>query len=769
MLEYTIKLTFFLISFSLSAQNQVWHFGEQAGIDFNTSPPTNITTGQMIAQEGCSSISDNRGNLLFYSDGVRVWNRNHTIMPNGNGLMGNLSTTMSCLIVPKPGDTTQYYVFTLDELVGSAGMRYSIVDMTLNGGLGDVSTKNVSFHSSMTEKMVGLRLCNGNVWIISHQWNSKNFYADLLTPSGFNPTVTSSVGTTHSGGAQGVVNAVGHMAISQQGDRLAIAMRDGNIFEVFDFDESTGVVSNPITLNSSNYYRSYGVEFSPDGTKLYGASLSWGEVWQFDLTLGNASAIMGAAVKVGNVSSLIGAIKAAPDGRIYVTRAIGQTNGLSYLATIGSPNLSGTACNFMDNSFSLGSRKSLLSLPNTFIDLKTGTGTATISGDSIICFGDSTTLSIQGSSSVQWIQGFSAATNTISVKPTSTTTYKAIADCGDTLSITVRVDSLSNPKITASDTLICPGDSVVLSVTGASGGIQWGGGGLNSTQTQVTVFPSATTSYYVTGGGSSRCSGSDTVEIVLAASNLLANFFSRASPCGLIMDFECTNLGADSYVWDFGDGNTGTGRKVTHTYASSGIYPFTLTVTNSKCNQTSTINTVVSVPDTAVPPKIEIPDNVGCQNGTIHFNALNKEVRYQYSWDFGNGQKSNEDNPTITFTDTGRFEIQLTVADTLCGKIYNDSAIVNLKQLQSEVFIPNCFTPNGDGINELFEVSGSECGDDDVLEIYNRWGSRLYRTENPYDEFWDGTFKGKQCTESVYYYLLFTNNKVYKGHLSLVR
>ena len=257
-------LFFWLIYFNIIpivvfSQNQIWHFGERAGIDFNTSPPTNITTGQMIAQEGCSSISDNRGNLLFYSNGVRVWNRNHTIMPNGNGLMGDLSATMSCLIVPKPGDTTQYYIFTLDELAGSAGMRYSIVDMTLNGGLGDVSSKNVPFRTNMTEKMVALRRCDGNVWIISHQWNSKNFYADLLTPSGFSPTVTSSVGTTHSGGAQGVVNAVGHMAISQQGDRLAIAMRDGNIFEVFDFDEATGVVSNPITLNSSNYYRSYGV------------------------------------------------------------------------------------------------------------------------------------------------------------------------------------------------------------------------------------------------------------------------------------------------------------------------------------------------------------------------------------------------------------------------------------------------------------------------------------------------------------------------------
>ncbi len=753
----------------LMAQEKIWYFGDKAGIDFNTSPPTALSNSLMFAEEGSSSISDQNGNLLFYTDGITVWNRNHSIMPNGSGLLGNPSTTQGALIVPDPGNTNVFYVFSIDQLAGSNGMRYSKVDMTLHGGMGDVTTKNTLLHSSVAEKMVAVRLCDGNVWIISHEWNSNRFFADLLTPTGFNSTVNSAVGSTHSGGSQGVVNSVGYMAISQQGNRLAIAMRDASLFEVLDFNIVSGVVSNPITLNSSNYARSYGVEFSPDGTKLYGACLNSGAVYQFDLSSGNASAIISGAVQVGNFSNLAGGLKLGPDGKIYIARSVGAINGFGFLAVINNPNSLGVSCNLSPTGFNLSPKKSLLGVPNIFINQRDNQ-MVTISGDSAICLGDSTTLTVIGSGNIQWVQGATSNTTTLVVKPTKTTTYSLIvvnSICPDTISFTVTIEKGSPLSISASDSLICPGDSITLNVNGAgAGAVQWTGGGVSSQQTQIKVAPLTTTKYYVTGG-SAKCAGRDSIVIVVR-SDLSASFIQSATACGLEVSFQSNTVGADSYVWDFGDGNFGTGSKVLYSYATSGTYRVKLTVAEVRCGFSDTVSLVISVLDTTTRPQIHLPDVGRCQDGTIDFFVQNGNSRYQYSWDFGNGIQSGARNPTANYQDTGLYQVILRVTDTLCGEVYLDTALIDLDQLQSEIFIPNCFTPNGDGINELFIISGNQCGDGDVLEIYNRWGSRLYRTEKPYEEFWDGRFKGRQCTESVYYYLLFTNNKVLKGHLSLI-
>jgi len=124
-----------------------WFFGSFAGLDFNSGSPVPLIGGQHIALEGGSTISDDNGNLLFYTDGSTVWNKNHGIMETG--LLGSSknTSTQDGLIVKNPGSTTHYYIFTLDHFdvgVLNNGLRYSEVDMSLNGGLGGVvpATKN---------------------------------------------------------------------------------------------------------------------------------------------------------------------------------------------------------------------------------------------------------------------------------------------------------------------------------------------------------------------------------------------------------------------------------------------------------------------------------------------------------------------------------------------------------------------------------------------------------------------------------------------------
>ena len=148
-----LLILFLIIWGNLSAQNEAanWYFGENAGIQFDGSGNLlgSVNDGQLITREGCTTISDTDGNLLFYTDGRLVYDRTHQLMPNGTGLFGDSSSTQSAIIVPKPDDINIYYIFTVDtsnslNSPSNLGFNYSIVDLTLNGGLGDVTSKNIN-------------------------------------------------------------------------------------------------------------------------------------------------------------------------------------------------------------------------------------------------------------------------------------------------------------------------------------------------------------------------------------------------------------------------------------------------------------------------------------------------------------------------------------------------------------------------------------------------------------------------------------------------
>ena len=111
-----------------------WYFGVNAGLNFSSGAPVLDLNGQLATNEGCGSISDANGDLLFYTDGITVWEKNHNQMPNGFGLMGDPSSTQSGIIIPLPGSEVIYYIFTVDSSAGDHGFRYSIVDMSFNNG-----------------------------------------------------------------------------------------------------------------------------------------------------------------------------------------------------------------------------------------------------------------------------------------------------------------------------------------------------------------------------------------------------------------------------------------------------------------------------------------------------------------------------------------------------------------------------------------------------------------------------------------------------------
>lgn len=364
----TTLATICFFSFSQKGNN-IWYFGDHAGLDFNSGSPVALTNSAMFTYDNCTSVADpTTGSLLFYSNGVDVWNKNHSVMPNGSGLLGSTSGGNSAYAVRQPGSTSVYYLFTMDAFAGPNGLRYSIVDLSLQGGNGDVtSTKNVQLLNPSTEKITAVKHSNNlDVWIIAHPWNSNSFYAYLLSSTGLSTTpVISTIGSTHAGGTLGTYNACGQIAATASGNKIVVAIYDLQVYELFDFDKSTGAFSNLITI--SGHPRAWGAEFSSDGSKLY--TTEWGgagaaDLYQFDLSSNNQSTINSSATVIGTVTSPDGNYKAgylqlAPDNKIYVTRFTAD-----YLGVISSPNTSGSACNYIDNGIYLAGKICQAGLPS---------------------------------------------------------------------------------------------------------------------------------------------------------------------------------------------------------------------------------------------------------------------------------------------------------------------------------------------------------------------------------------------------------------------
>jgi hypothetical protein len=345
-----------------------WYFGSQSAVSFCTGSPVNMGGSSMIQYEGCASVSNMNGDLLFYTNGVTVYNKWNQVMMNGTGLMGHQSSTHSALIVPNPANASRYYIFTADagayENPPNDGFRYSEVDITLDNGNGAVitATKNTLLMDSCTEKIAATLHANGtDYWVVTHRWHSNAFYAYRLSASGISAPVISAAGSVHSGNDD---NTIGQMKFNPQGNKLALAVYLDGFYELFDFDKTTGAIINPVQLTIPTNISCYGVEFSPSGSLLYVTTAFFGAVFQFDISSGNAQQIQASLVQVGLSAVINGSLQLAMDGKIYLAHDNTLTQGHQHLSVINNPDAAGLACDFNYNAFYLGNGKSLLGLPS---------------------------------------------------------------------------------------------------------------------------------------------------------------------------------------------------------------------------------------------------------------------------------------------------------------------------------------------------------------------------------------------------------------------
>ena len=373
-----------------------WYFGQNAGLNFNSGTPVPLLDGQVNSVEGSGSISDANGRLLFYTDGLTIWNRNHEVMPNGEELKGSPSSSQAALIVPNPVNPDVYYTFTTDDALlfetgQFNGFNYSIIDMSEDSGRGDVIEKNNNLLPVSSEKVTGVfNLTRNFYWVITHFQNT--FYAYRVDENGVDPNpVISIVGPNEDNFA----NGRGTLKISPNASKIAmsylvVAPRYATSLYVFDFDIDTGQVTNPIeAVGHDRAY--YGLEFSSNSKKLYASGVNFDannllglvDVLQFDLEVPDffSQETKLLSFPSNGVYFVAGGLQIGMDKKIY------HTFSNQRLSVIERPNQDGLLAGAKEFSTNLGGRQALFGLP-TFVQ----SFFETIFTIENFCFGDTMTF-----------------------------------------------------------------------------------------------------------------------------------------------------------------------------------------------------------------------------------------------------------------------------------------------------------------------------------------------------------------------------------------
>jgi|GEM_PF-296480 len=387
---YCFILLLLLPTILLGQRNNIWCFGDSAGIDFNSGFPITITTS-LDTRGSCVSIADLNGGLLFYAEtratmagntGL-IFNSNNVLMQNGDSILGQ-GWYHELVTFPDPISDSSFYVFSIGVTASSLpGLFYSKLSFTGNYPLGEVVIKNSQLlNMRMVDCLTTIKHGNGrDWWVIARpspvQQPTYNniWYTYKITPTGIMQMPIQN---------SGVLNGtnLGNIGVSPDGSKICFTNL-GGLIEIYDFDRCDGLVTNPVTvepqLSVGPYPYYWSSEFSPSGRYLYVTSSTVNSIlWQFDTWAPNITATKTLIWQMTFPPATIGALKRGPDNKIYLSCAWSDSTGIfnypypptAYytenmnLSVINSPDSAGLACDFQPWSFYLGGKRTYWGLPN---------------------------------------------------------------------------------------------------------------------------------------------------------------------------------------------------------------------------------------------------------------------------------------------------------------------------------------------------------------------------------------------------------------------
>jgi uncharacterized protein (TIGR02145 family) len=687
---YSLLVGILLFPVCLFSQGEFnnWYFGFHTGITFNSGSPVALTDCAYYFSDrhSPSTVSDSTGNLLFYA-GIFNWlsgyegilyDKTHQPMPNGENLVTTWPTRQNFLSVQKLDDDSSYYLFTMDERYSLShpnpkGLTYNIIDLRLNGGLGDVVTgqKNIQISGAQqsANALSGTRHKNNHdLWItVREYYNSSNFLSYLVTLAGIStiPVVSNSLlFLTY----PYLGNGISMIRFSPDGTRM-VALYD-NLFEFCQFNSSTGQITPLFTIQYIGN-NSPCAEFSVDNRLLYVNSL-WGggSIFQYDATLSDSALFEQSKVLVTANACSEAWLQRGPDNRIYVADYETDTLGVIY-----NPEIQGTGCNYQRCTVPLAGNICLMGLPQ-FIQryylYMSHTGQ---------CVGDSISFSLNvwpPADSLIWDFGDPGSggeniSHLIHPKHKYTAPGSYVITLlarhedqrFDTAIRTIVIKETPLPAL-GPDRSMCIGDSATLDAGFCTGcTYQWDNiatGQINIGNGQtLTVLDSGLYVVHVTN--SSGCTGRDTVQVSFSPPPLLTTSPLQKSICSA----DSTNIVLSSNVpgttfhWtaSLTSGNiTGfsadsgliINQILTNNTSSPGIVTYHITPNVGNCIGDTTDYPVTINPRDTASVSITPSATVICAGTSVTFTAtpVNGGTNPSYQWQV-NGINVGTNNPIFTY------------------------------------------------------------------------------------------------------------------------
>lgn len=406
-----------------------------------------------------------------------------------------------------------------------------------------------------------------------------------------------------------------------------------------------------------------------------------------------------------------------------------------------------------------------------------------ISPDPTICIGQQATLTASASGGTppyafKWNTGYVGAV--LQINPSVTTSYNVFitdnAGCNSPLRYAnVNVNPPLSVVVSPDDT-ICQGESVTL-IANASGGnggpysITWNGQSASS----ITVTPASTSVYTALVNDGCTVLPAQALSTVIVNPLPQVNFepLDTEGCVPLTVSFNNLSTNAVSYQWTFGDGDKDSAVSAVHIYENPGVYSVGLyAISNEGCENNLVLDDLISVFDNPIAAFDISRTETNILDPRFEFYNHSISAAY-YQWDFGDSRGvSSEPNPLYAYNDTGIYQIVMVAAnehqctDTAYGEVHVGGAFT--------IYIPNAFSPNNDGRNDVFSASGIGYTQLQML-IFDRWGNLVFNqtSDNP---AWQGEnmFKSSICQQGVYVYKVIVRNifdkqEEFKGTVTLIR
>lgn len=770
---FNIILLFSFLTYG-QKEHSYWYFGNQLGLHFNTVNNINLLNDSSLDSNniGTASISDCNGTLLFYTNGLSVYTRNHQLMDGATNLIfGNNFNNVT--IIKKPGNNNLYYIITFNNKgemseVDYYGVYYHIVDMDQNAGYGKIIQKNIMLTVNGSYKLaVAKKKDSEEIWLISFNFSDKQFDVYLITETGVSLTSSYPSGdNTLIGLIKFNSDFTQFVATNQWESDINVLNNTSNAFTIYDFDNELGVILSKKNIGYEYYRIPRGAEFSPNGRFLYVSYSALpfyppsgnyfyysGSLIQYDLYSTDIE-INKKTIKKDYYFSPF-AMQLGINNKIYISNFRKKS-----LAAISNPNLVYPDCNFESESlfFEKNVREYVPNITKIFQKVK-----HTVQNQ---CEGYTTEFNIDYGGSVIWNfgDGTTAIGNNVTHNYTSAGIYNVVINNVSTIcnKFTIEIFPVPKQNLVPTEMSICGNLNSITS--------------LQNLKEEIIVLQNNHEFEILCYTNQNDCLNNlnEVNEINLLSQQII--YFKirhkRNKDCYINVStsligyqipqvelspkyFICNQNSLqliipsiyDSYLWSTG----GTSNSIE--VLEPGNYEVTVSENHIGKICSLTLSTQVYPSESPIITNIDVHD-LSSHNNSIEI-LVTGNGNYEYSLDNIYFQSSN------IFENVPAGIQQIWVNDKNgCGKVTKDVILLSYAKY---------FSPNHDGINDKWYIQYSFLEENIQVSIFDRY-NKLLKTISKREPFWDGTYNGELLPADDYWFVITRNNgKQYKGHFALIR